>query len=308
MKVFLLKTILVSVGLFLVLYILDWSITHGHRDERFAQIKNRDNDYKIIIVGTSRAFRHFNSDIISEKTRKRTLNIGYDASGLETQIALLNYYLVHNPPPEILIWEINYNTLSKDTTVYLYEELIPLIRDTTIRVFLKENKIINNADIYLPYYRYTNLKNLTKVGIYNTLFGKIDSKKDFRIQDKPWDKSAFEASYLNSEYKILKDISGKRLNRLLNELKILKEKKIDVIFVFTPIYAGMSQKQDDKEKIILYYDSLFTQLKLPFLNYINTKISRDTLNFYNALHMNKVGVDKFMPIFASDLNEIIANK
>ena len=303
MSTFFKKILVFSLGSIFFLVIADWVITNGLKKERFGKIQNGKIDAQIVIIGTSRAYRHFDTKFIAQKTGKTVFNLGYDASGMETQITLLNYYLKYNKAPELLIWEIKHSFFSRDDTVYKYDELVPLLDDESISGFLKEKNLITNADLYIPFYRYRKFKNLVDKGLRNYFINEI--KLDYKIQDLPWDGNDFETKYLNSDYRITKNISDEYMDRFWKEVEKLKKEDINVLMVFTPIYAGMTRKQDDKEEIIFYYDSLFSMIDLPFKDYTQNSISYDTLNFYNALHMNRTGVDKFMPVLLNDIKKVI---
>ncbi len=75
--------------------------------------------------------------------------------------------------------------------------------------------------------------------------------------------------------------------------------------VFTPIYSGLYDKKDDKEKIIEFYAAFFQKHKIDYFDYSSDSLSSDTLNFYNALHMNKVGVRRFNNMFIEALEKIL---
>ncbi|MDO9553102.1 hypothetical protein [Rhodonellum sp.] len=299
MERFIKKGVLLSLIFFIFSFIFLKVVDFGLKKERLGWIKEGNVNAEVLILGSSRAYRHFNSDFLSKTLGMKFFNLGYDASGLETQLVLLEYYLKNNATPKIIVWEYNYGFLNFDPNVYEYIDLIPLVDDPLVSDYLIDHEIISERILYFPLSRYLVYKELIKKGLNN--LSKDEPFKDYKIQDLNWDKHNLEKLYLNSDYKIEKEISNQYLNQYRNTIDKLKNIGVKVVMVFTPIYSGIYQKEDDKVLLLDFYDSLFFSVKVLNINYNDSDLSRDTLNFYNVLHMNKKGVDSFMVDFERDI-------
>lgn len=299
MERFLKKGILMGLIFFLFSFIFLKVVDFGLNKERLGWIDEGNINAEVLILGSSRAYRHFNSDFLSKTLGMKVFNLGYDASGLETQLVLLEYYLKNNITPKIIVWEYNYGFLNFDPTVYEFIDLIPLVDDPIVSDYLIDHKIISERLLYFPLFRYLVYKKLIKKGLDN--LSRDMPFKDYKIQDLDWDKRDFENLYLNSDYSIKKEISNEYLSQYGEIINRLKKNGVQVVMVFTPIYNGVYQKEDDKKLLLNFYDSLFFSAKVLNFNYNDSDLSNDTLNFYSILHMNKTGVESFMLDFEKDI-------
>ena len=58
-------------------------------------------------------------------------------------------------------------------------------------------------------------------------------------------------------------------------------------------------------KVFAIYQSLADRYGCQILNYTYDSISHDTLNFYNASHLNRRGAELFSTKLAHDLKELL---
>jgi len=57
----------------------------------------------VLILGTSRAYRHFYTDQLEKLANKSFFNLGLNASGFKSENELLRYYLKYNNYPKEII-------------------------------------------------------------------------------------------------------------------------------------------------------------------------------------------------------------
>lgn len=57
----------------------------------------------MLILGTSRAYRHFYTDQLEKLANKSFFNLGLNASGFKSENELLRYYLKYNNYPKEII-------------------------------------------------------------------------------------------------------------------------------------------------------------------------------------------------------------
>ena len=81
---------------------------------------------------------------------------------------------------------------------------------------------------------------------------------------------------------------------------------IHVVMVYAPFYIGATRKMGHGvDSMFAIYQSFADRYGCDILNYIYDSISYDTLNFYNASHMNHRGAEQFSIKLANDLKELL---
>lgn len=78
--------------------------------------------------------------------------------------------------------------------------------------------------------------------------------------------------------------------------------------VYAPFYIGATQKMgSDADSMFAFYQRIADHYGYPVLNYTYDSISYDTLNFYNASHLNRRGAELFSKKLADDLNILLSD-
>ena len=85
-----------------------------------------------------------------------------------------------------------------------------------------------------------------------------------------------------------------------------QEEGIRVVMVYAPFYIGATQKMGyAADSMFTLYQSFANHYGCDILNYTYDSISFDTLNFYNASHMNSRGSELFSTKLAHDLKGLL---
>jgi hypothetical protein len=76
--------------------------------------------------------------------------------------------------------------------------------------------------------------------------------------------------------------------------------------VYAPFYIGATRKMGPAaDTMFALYQSFADRYGCQILNYTYDNISYDTLNFYNASHLNRRGAELFSTKLAHDLKELL---
>ena len=94
------------------------------------------------------------------------------------------------------------------------------------------------------------------------------------------------------------------IDLLDNFLSECQEDSISVIIIHSPFQREGFEKIQDHDKMLELFKSIADRHNLPFLDYTDDPISYDTLNFYNAMHLNAHGADLFSAKLAHDLDSL----
>lgn len=292
---FLFKSLIFGLVIFFVVFTILNLADIGLKNERLGSV-SKGIETDVLILGTSRAYRHFDTDQLEQHLGKKFFNLGLDASGFETQKALLEYYLKYNTYPEEIIWEYNFGFLNHEEVLYDSEQLIPIADENAIFELLETYDAEPINFFLFEEFRYFGYNNLIIRGLINYL--KPIEFQRYKVQVLSWDKTEFEKRYLDGSFEYKKKISSESVLDFANIIHDLAENNVQLTMVFTPMYQGVFRKKDEKEEFLSYYDSLFNSFTIKNINLLNSEISKDTLNFYNVLHMNRHGVDLFSEEFS----------
>ncbi|MBS2212130.1 hypothetical protein KEM09_11990 [Carboxylicivirga mesophila] len=244
----------------------------------------------IIFVGSSHTYRGFDTRLF-EIAGYKTFNLGTsNQTHIQTQMLLKQYIRKLNP--KLVVYEVYPGTLQNDGV----ESSLDLIahRKTSFEMF----KMVTQVNHLLT---------------YNSFFYKLlmpsEAKKDndINISNDSTDhyinggfverENTNNTIFNNQPYSFT--ISKKQLKAFKLNLLFLKQQEIPFLLVMAPVTKTKFNNITNRLEI----DSLYTGLG----DYINYNYSilglNDTIDFYDAHHLNQSGVIKFNQQLLKDLNE-----
>ncbi len=169
MKLFIKKLLLASLGLYALLWCLQLVVDFGLRRtdvalyENWNDILNGTINADLLIMGSSRALRHFDPLLIEKKTGFSAYNLGGSKLTFDIQKIKYNAYLQNNKHPKIAVINVDINSLN-----------------STKELFAKTQ--------YLPYYtldNYSTLKEFDKNIFYEYIFANVQIQR-FLWSYKRW--------------------------------------------------------------------------------------------------------------------------
>lgn len=309
MRRFLTKLAITVAALFVLAYGLDWLITSNlrHSDARMFHTYNAIlNDSLLcdaLIMGSSRGQVQYSPRIIDSITGLNSYNISVDGRCIDAEVTIYNFYRRHQPKPKVIIQNIDWGTLQMSNG-YEREQYLPYLRkDNDLYREIKEREDFSWADHYLPLMRYAGYHETIKEGL--GLKAKMARPKNidrgFIATDKEWDGAAFRA--INTLGFTVNDEAVEIFDRYLQKCK---QEGIEVVMVYAPFYIGATEKMgSDADSMFALYQGFADKYDYPILNYTYDSISYDTLNFYNASHLNRRGAEQFSLKLAQDLKNLL---
>ena len=112
-------------------------------------------------------------------------------------------------------------------------------------------------------------------------------RRGYQAQNRKWNSDLEKAKRKVKQFKI--SIDSSLLIAFENYLIECKQKKIDLIFVYTPEYIEGQHFVSNREFVIDIYNGLSKKYDIPFYNFSNDELSFDKKYFYNSSHLNKTG-------------------
>ena len=309
MKQFLIKLSITIAMLIAVAYGLDWLITNNlrHSNARmfhtYNAIYNDSLQCDALIMGSSRGQVQYSTRIIDSVTGLNSYNISVDGRCIDAEVTIYNFYRRHCPKPKVIIQNIDWGTLQMSNG-YEREQYLPYLRnDNDLYKEIKEREDFSWADYYLPLWRYAGYHETIKegLGLPAKMARPTNIDKGFIATDKAWDGAVFRQI----------DTLGLAVNPEAVEIfdKYLAQCQaecIHVVMVYAPFYIGATRKMGPAaDSMFALYQSFADRYDCQILNYTYDSICHDTLNFYNASHLNRQGAELFSTKLAHDLKELL---
>lgn len=304
MKRFLTKLSITAAALLALAFGLDWLITKNLRqsDARmfhtYNAIFNDSLQCDALIMGSSRGQVQYDVRILDSITGLNCYNISVDGRCIDAEVTMYNFYRRHCPKPRIIIQNIDWGNLLMSNG-YEREQYLPYLR--TDKLLYKEVKDRENftwTDHYIPLIRYSGYHEVIKegLGVGNKL-NHPEMYKGFVARDDVWDGSAFrEIDTLGF------GCNPEAVAIFENYLAQCQKEGVKVVMVYAPFYIGATRKMGSAvDSMFALYQSFADRYGCDILNYTYDSISYDTLNFYNASHMNRRGAELFSAKLAKDI-------
>ncbi len=298
MKRFLLRVAL----LFCVIAIADWSFgvcmnyivnsidVGGQGNDNYICNISKDD---IIIMGSSRAERHYNALMIEDSLGMSCYNCGVAGNGIILDYGRL-MMIKERHDPCIIICDINpsFDLWENDNHTYLGWLKSRYDRHGVADIFYSIDKT-EKYKMISRMYRY-NSKFLQNVFVYLTKISYDGGIKGFRPIDEEFD----SMKVLNDEDGDNRDYKFDSLKiRYINDfIKLSKGAKL--VFVISPVWYGMDTKSFEPLEAICRVNNI------PLLDYSNSpKYVHNNQYFKDGTHLNARGANEF----TSDLIKFMIN-
>lgn len=250
----------------------------GHTLNRLQEVKKCEGDVDILFLGSSHTYRGF--DPRNFKNHK-VFNLGSSSQAPAQTKMLLNKY-IEKINPKIVVYEVYPLTFTLDgieSTVDILANEDNDLHSFQMALALNHIKVYNT----LLYSYITDVLQISKKNMQPTKLGRdtyipggyVESEIRFY---------KFE-NYQNQEWKI----NEKQLQEFNECLRILEKRKIRTILVFAPITPKLYQSYRNND----YIDSLFNSYGVEYYNFNSLLEMNDSIHFYDADHLNQLGVTIF---------------
>ncbi|WP_299114699.1 hypothetical protein [uncultured Winogradskyella sp.] len=303
----LLYVILLALDIYLSKY-LKSSHEFSGEIEVWEDIYKSNLDLDVAIYGSSRAFVHFNSQILNDSLRLSTYNFGVDGHNFWLQYYRHKEYLKYNPAPKTIIIAVDMFSLAKREDLYNQHQFLPyMLWNHSLRETLSDYDGYHSAEYYIPFIRYFGKRKklpLLSAIISNKKQVKPYRNLGYRGMDRKWNKDFENAKKKMKSYEVKQHKPS--VNLFEKFIVECKEMNINLVLVYSPQYIEGQNFIKNKEEVVKVFENFSDKYNLEFLNYSNNKISFDKSLFYNSNHLNKTGADIFTSTFANDFKKIIS--
>ena len=311
MKKFVLRFSIIIAIVFVLAIVFDYIITSGLKKTDIRKYAVWNDIYKggidadLLVIGASNAWCGFDTYIMDSVLNLNSYNLGIDGHPIDFQIIRYDTYRRFNVKPKIVLINTIYGATfgTSAHAKYEREQFFPYIHDKELIDQVAETKSIDLFDRYLPLIRYFGYREEFENGIM-AYFGKEDFKdggmyKGYRGNDYGWDRSS-----LSRDTVYYLSIDQELVMMFESFSKQLIEDGIELVYVKSPIYYPLRSKFMNLEQTDSIYSSISKKYNIPVLDYYYSKISMDSMNFYNPGHLNKKGAELFTIQLCHDLDSL----
>lgn len=308
MKRFLVKLGITAAALLAVAWGLDVIITHNLKRSNARMYSTYNAIYcdtlqcNAVVMGSSRGQVQYDVRILDSIAELNCYNLSVDGRCIDAEVVIYNAYRHHAPRPRVIIQNIDWGTLQMSNG-YEREQYLPYLDKDDLYRQTKDSEGFNWADRWLPLVRYAGYRNviLEGLGLPAKMARPSNIYKGYIAVDAPWDGSALQQ--IDTLGFVCNPEAVDIFNRYLAQCQ---EEGVQVVMVYAPFYFGATQKMGSAvDSMFALYQSFADRYGCDILNYTYDSICFDTLNFYNASHMNYHGTEQFSVKLAHDLKELL---
>lgn len=254
-----------------------------------------------VIMGSSRGQVQYDPRILDSIVGLNCYNLSVDGRCIDAEVVMYNAYRHHAPKPCLVIQNIDWGTLQMSNG-YEREQYLPYLSKDDLYEQTCENEGFTWADRWLPLVRYAGYHEVIKEGLgMKNKMNRPVIYKGFVPHDEAWDGAAFRQ--VDSIGFVCNPEAVAIFERYLASCQ---KEGVHVVMVYAPFYIGATLKMGDAVREMFgLYQSLADRYGCDILNYTYDSISYDTLNFYNASHLNRRGAERFSVKLANDLKAFV---
>lgn len=306
MRNFVIRLLFSVFGIAVAGVVADWFISHNlhHSSARLFQSWNDvfydATDYDVLVMGSSRGLVQYDPRIIDSVLGCNSYNLSIDGRCIDAEVVKYNTYSQFHAKPKMILQNVDYGTLALSNG-YEREQFLPYLFCDTLFQMTRKSEGFSIWIKYLPLVRYAGYSEVIKegLGLPNKL-NKCQIYKGYCPRADQWDGSVFE-SIGHLDY----CANPEALEIFDQYLMQCQKDGVKVVFIFAPIYIGVSDKTAGVDDLFAIYQSFADKYGCEVLNYTFDSISYDKDCFYNASHMNSQGAERFSRMLANDLISIM---
>ena len=258
-----------------------------------------------IILGNSRAYRHFSTQIIDSILHVDSYNLGATNATFPFQRLRYNYFRRFALKPSVVILSVDAGTtLHTEDGIPDRQQFIPILNDLEIQKGLKGYKNgFQWFDYYNPITKYSRCFDAMKQGILSFIGipeTGVEKEKGFTNENYKWDGTfeQFKAQYPKGYYM---PVEKKVIEDLSSFIRQTKKEGIQIIMVYSPEYVEGQRLLLNRDSIVNIYMDISNKMNVPFLDYSSHPICYDKSCFYNSTHLTLDGAIQFSELLCSDL-------
>jgi len=277
----------------------------------FGVLNNIDSggiNAEIIISGSSRAYNGIHPGVIESVTGMSCYNIATNGTDLGVQLPKLKWYLNHNQKPRVIIQDLSQFGEDISSTIFEPYKYLAFLEDDSLYNGLKR---VNKRFWMHKYFYPSNLK-YYNLDFYYKLAKEIKNSRknhDFLINGFSPASSEWRGNLdlLHTKYPDgLPAHLPDEYKRYITELiQFCRSNEIILIIAILPNFVEISEIITVIDDVNAHYATLSDEEDVFYLNYTDSIISQERINFFNHTHLNLSGAEKLSERLGQDLLKFV---
>jgi len=311
MKEFLIKIFIFSATLVIAAFAIDYCVANGLKKTEQEDIKTWNDIFAsrinsdVIIVGSSRAKRHYDTKILDDSLNVNSYNLGINGYPFSMSDVQFRIYEKYNKIPKLIIINTDRSFLGRRNEAFNRYQFLPYLNEPLLRKELINIDGFSKSDFYINGLKYYGEYPAIFLGLSE--FFKMyhippETEKGYKGENLKWNGDGFKKALLgdsivaNINLEIVQ-LFDKFLNHCINN-------NIKVVMVYSPEYYKVTEFTKNFGELMNIYHSFSEKYNIPLLDYSTDTLCYDATYFYNAMHLNKKGADIFSTKLAHDIDSL----
>lgn len=316
MKKFVCRIVILLLLSIPVLFAVDYVITkvvvyggNGYYAE-WCDIYQDNINEDLIILGSSRAKRHFNPLLIENCTNITAYNLGFTAASFDAMhTKFLEYYYHTSHKPQYVTLSLDCFSMSHSGELFDHWRVLPfLLYSQNLRQRFADYDCFPTYYYYLPLVRYSGYfyKILRSFVLTHSILYHGYYLEDPHHQQ--WNQDDFLFNKRNNTG-IVAQIDSCEVADFKQFIVFCKTNSIKLNIVYTPEYYGGQCFTANRDSVLSFYQSVAQEYQTPFRDFSVDSINYDTAFFSNVMHLNSKGADEFtQKYYVPYLMELYGNR
>lgn len=248
----------------------------------------------VLVYGSSRAWVHFDTEIMEENLKCNVYNLGGDGYDLPLQLLRHQLIILKNIKPQFVYVSLDYFMFKKRDRLPNPTQFLPYVFDSLMFTRIEPYREFNWPDYNLPIWRYKGYSNQVAQALHVVVkpeTNKPDRYHGFAGQDKVWNDDLTKARLKKSAY--IQQIDSNLVNDFENFLYELNKNDIKVVLVYTPEYIEGQNFVQNRSEIMKLFKNIADETNTPYYDFSEDSISMNRKLFYNSQHLNREGATVF---------------
>ena len=264
---------------------------YGHTFTRMQDAQKTKN-VDVLIVGSSHAYRGIDPRIL-ERDGITAFNLGSSAQTPINTKVLLHQYL-EQINPKLVVYEAYAGTMNIDGV----ESSLDILSNNKIDI--NSIEMANEVHNLLAYNTLIFSGFRQTFGLNRKFKEEISQGGDTYVSLTGFVETKFRKNIFDKENFSNWDLRENQKEELINNIKFIKSKGIEVYIVQAPITNDLYKSISNHNEVDQFLDKLGN-----YKNYQNLIELRDSTDFFDNNHLNQIGVEKFNRLLSKDLKNIL---
>ena len=311
MKEFLIKIIVFSAILAIGVFTLDYCVTEGLKKTGQEDIKTWNDIFDsrinsdVIILGSSRAKRHYDTKILDTLLSVNSYNMGINGYPFSMSDVQFRIYEKYNKIPKLIIINTDMFFLFRKNEAFNRYQFLPYTNEPLLKKELENIDGFSEYDFYIIGLKYCGEYPAIFLGLSE--FFKIrhfhpETEKGYKGENLKWNGNSLKQVLIGDSITV--NVNPEIVQLFDEFLNYCIKNNIKVAMVYSPEYYKITEFTKNRGEVLNIYHSFSQKYNIPFLDYSTDSLCYDTTYFYNAMHLNKAGAEIFSAELAHDIDSL----